>query len=87
MSKKYDEYMSQFVNKPDMVAAQQHLDPQFAKLDPELAKEIRDRAIIELVKTADKVGMDLTYGDVLKVVDKDATEKNYEIQKASQEVK
>lgn len=87
MSKKYDEYMSQFVNQPNTVSIQDHLDPMFSKLDPALAKEIRDRAMIDLVRTADKVGMDLSYGDIIKIIDHNPSEKEYETLKAELEIK
>ena len=85
MSKKYDEYVSQFANQPDRVYLQSHLDPEFRRLDPELSQEIRDRAIIDFVKMADKVGLDVSYGDVLKAIDKNLAEKEYEALKAQQE--
>lgn len=85
MSKKYDEYKSQFVNQPDSISLQGHLDPKFQELDPELAREIRDRAIIDFVKMADKVGLDVSYGDVLKAIDNNPAEKAYESLKGNQE--
>ena len=40
--------------------------------------EIRDRAIIELVKMSISKGMELTYGDICLMIDSDPSEKEYE---------
>ena len=53
-------------------------------MDPELAREIRDRAIIDFVKMADKVGVNVSYGDVLNAIDRNPAEKEYEKSKAQQ---
>ncbi len=84
MSKKYDEYASQFISEHSSIDIQGHLEPRFQELDPELAREIRDRAIIDFVKMADKVGVNVSYGDVLNAIDHNPAEKEYEKSKAQQ---
>ncbi len=84
MSKKFDEYASQFISEQSSIDIQDHLEPRFQELDPELAREIRDRAIIDFVKMADKVGVNVSYGDVLNAIDHNPAEKEYEKSKAQQ---
>jgi len=47
-------------------------------VDPQIEREIRDRAIIELVKMSISKGMELTYGDICLMIDNDPSEKEYE---------
>ena len=88
MSKKYDE----LIRKTSKDGISLRIDPQKVipmsleendinkkkGLDADLLRELRDRAIINFVKLAIKNNIDFTYGDVLLVVDDDATEKEYE---------
>ncbi len=96
MSKKYDE----LIRKTSKDGISLGIDPQkvipmspeesgFNKkygLDADLLRELRDRAIINFVKLAIKNNIDFTYGDVLLVVDDDATEKEYEGSKLNSSV-
>lgn len=96
MSKKYDE----LIRKTSKDGISLGIDPQkvipmspeesdFNKkygLDADLLRELRDRTIINFVKLAIKNNIDFTYGDVLLVVDDDATEKEYEGSKLNSNV-
>ncbi len=78
MSKKYDEYVNEKFNIINDVFPQQQNTPMIPNIDKDLDKEIRDRAIIELVKKALSEGKELTYGDIRLLIDDDPSEKEYE---------
>ena len=78
MSKKYDEYMNESLNAINNVFPQQQFTQMIPNIDKDLEREIRDRAIIELVKKAISEGKELTYGDILLLIDDDPSEKEYE---------
>ena len=78
MSKKYDEYMNESLNAINNVFPQQQFTPMIPNIDKDLEREIRDRAIIELVKKAISEGKELTYGDIRLIIDDDPSEKEYE---------
>ena len=80
MSKKYDEYASR-ANDIYLVPKEVSMMPD---IDKDLDREIRDRAIIELVKTAIKEGKELTYGDIRLLIDDDPSEKEYENEQINQ---
>lgn len=86
MSKKYDELVGSTNNLFSASGEYLPMHPKDvlnSEEDRELLRELRDRTIINLVETACKVGMTLSYGDILKIVDGDSTEKEYEESKAS----
>ena len=79
MSKKYDDYVNEL--KKETVKAYSFADktyPMFPEKDKELDREIRDRAIISLVTASVKNGEELSYGDILLLIDNDSSEKEYE---------
>lgn len=78
MSKKYDEYMNESLNATNNVFPQQQFTKMIPNIDKDLEREIRDRAIIELVKKAISEGKELTYGDIRLLIDDDPSEKEYE---------
>ncbi len=78
MSKKYDEYKNEKLNAINNVFPQQQFTPMIPNIDKDLEREIRDRAIIELVKKAISEGKELTYGDIRLLIDDDPSEKEYE---------
>ena len=78
MSKKYDEYKNKSLNIINNVFPQQQITPMIPNTDKDLEREIRDRAIIELVKKAISEGKELTYGDIRLLIDCDPSEKEYE---------
>lgn len=78
MSKKYDEYKNESLNAINNVFPQQKIVPMIPNIDKDLEREIRDRAIIELVKKAISEGKELTYGDIRLLIDNDPSEKEYE---------
>ena len=90
MSKKYDEYMAETLDRANELyiltnkVIPMDLD---SNVDKELDREIRDRAIIELVRKATLEGKELTYGDIRLMIDEDSTEKEYENEKAEQQTK
>ncbi len=95
MSKKYDELIRKTSKDGISLKLIQKVIPMsleesdFNKkygLDADLLRELRDRAIINFVKLAIKNNIDFTYGDVLLVVDDDATEKEYEGSKLNSSV-
>ena len=79
MSKKYDDYVNEL--KKETVKAYPFADktyPMFPEKDKELDREIRDRSIISLVTASVKNGEELSYGDILLLIDNDSSEKEYE---------
>ena len=78
MSKKYDEYKNESLNAINNVFPRQQIVPMIPNIDKDLEREIRDRAIIELVKKAISEGKELTYGDIRLLIDEDPSEKEYE---------
>ena len=79
MSKKYDEYKNESLNAINNVFPQQQITPMtIPNIDKDLDREIRDRAIIELVKEEISEGKELTYGDIRLLIDDDPSEKEYE---------
>ena len=78
MSKKYDEYMNESLNAINNVFPHQQFPQMIPNIDKDLEREIRDRAIIELVKKAISEGKELTYGDIRLLIDDDPSEKEYE---------
>ena len=78
MSKKYDEYMNESLNAINNVFPQQQFTQMIPNIDKDLEREIRDRAIIELVKKTISEGKELTYGDIRLLIDDDPSEKEYE---------
>ena len=78
MSKKYDEYKNEKLNAINNVFPQQQFTQMIPNIDKDLEREIRDRAIIELVKKAISEGKELTYGDIRLLIDDDLSEKEYE---------
>ena len=87
MSKKYDEYKAETLDRANELyiltnkVIPMDLD---SNVDKELDREIRDRAIIELVRKATLEGKELTYGDIRLMIDEDSSEKEYENEKAEQ---
>ena len=77
MSKKYDEYINKDLNKMNNNYPTEIM-PMIQEIDSKLEREIRDRAIIELVKMSISKGMELTYGDICLMIDNDPSEKEYE---------
>ena len=79
MSQKYEEYCS---SMKDRIGNLYHNPNEeismIPKKDEELDREIRDRAIIGLVKKATLEGKELSYGDIRLIIDDDPTEKEYE---------
>ena len=73
MSKRYDEYVNKMNNNFST-----EVIPMIPNIDSKLEREIRDRAIIELVKMSISKGMELTYGDICLMIDNDPSEKEYE---------
>ena len=83
MSKKYDEYKNELLNTMNNVFPQQQFTSMIPNIDKDLEREIRDRAIIELVKKAISEGKELTYGDIRLLIDDDPSEKEYEKEQIS----
>jgi len=82
MSQKYDDYVNELKDKYnilDPLGAKS--SPMFPKIDEELQRELRDRAIISLVTEVVKNGKELSYGDILLLIDDDISEKEYESNK------
>ena len=77
MSKRYDEYINKVTNKMNNNFLTEVI-PMVPDVDQKLEREIRDRAIIELVKMSISKGMKLTYGDICLMIDDDPSEKEYE---------
>ena len=77
MSKRYDEYINKVTNKMNNNFLTEVI-PMVPDVDQKLEREIRDRAIIELVKMSISKGMELTYGDICLMIDDDPSEKEYE---------
>lgn len=77
MSKRYDEYINKVTNKMNNNFLTEVI-PMVPDVDQKLEREIRDRAIIELVKKSISKGMELTYGDICLMIDDDPSEKEYE---------
>ena len=75
MSKRYDEYVNIVSNKMNNNISTEVI-PMIPNIDSKLEREIRDRAIIELVKMSISKGMELTYGDICLMIDNDPSEKN-----------
>ena len=76
MSKKYDDYVNEL--KKETVKAYPFADktyPMFPEKDKESDREIRDRAIISLVTASVKNGEELSYGEILLLIDNDSSEK------------
>lgn len=73
MSKRYDEYVNKMNNNFST-----EVIPMIPNIDSKLEREIRDRAIIELIKMSISKGMELTYGDICLMIDNDPSEKEYE---------
>ena len=73
MSKRYDEYVNKMNNNFST-----EVIPMIPNIDSKLEREIRDRAIIALVKMSISKGMELTYGDICLTIDNDPSEKEYE---------
>lgn len=73
MSKRYDEYVNKMNNNFST-----EVIPMIPNIDSKLEREIRDRAIIALVKMSISKGMELTYGDICLMIDNDPSEKEYE---------
>ena len=73
MSKRYDEYVNKMNNNFST-----EVIPMIPNIDSKLEREIRDRAINELVKMSISKGMELTYGDICLMIDNDPSEKEYE---------
>lgn len=82
MSKKYDEYINKFSNRMHNNYQPAEVIPMFPDVDSKLERELRDRAIIELVKMSISKGMELTYGDICLMIDSDPSEKEYENMKS-----
>ena len=78
MSKEYDEYKEIVLNNIKDFYPSKTITPMIPNINKELDREIRDRAIIELVKKATLEGKDLTYGDIRLLIDDDSSEKEYE---------
>ena len=78
MSKRYDEYVNKVSNKTNNSFSTEVI-PMIPNIDSKLEREIRDRAIIELVKMSISKGIELTYGDICLMIDDDPSEKEYEI--------
>ena len=76
MSKRYDEYINKVTNKMNNNFLTEVI-PMVPDVDQKLEREIRDRAIIELVKMSISKGMELTYGDICLMIDDDPSEKEY----------
>ena len=87
MSKKYDEYLKECDDYTNNVYPKNRIIPMIPAMDEELQREIRDRAIIDLVFAAAKSGYALTYGDVRRIVDHDISEKEYEESKKEKALK
>lgn len=77
ISKRYDEYINKVTNKMNNNFLTEVI-PMVPDVDQKLEREIRDRAIIELVKMSISKGMELTYGDICLMIDDDPSEKEYE---------
>ena len=77
MSKRYDEYINKVTNKMNNNFLTEVI-PMVPDVDQKLEREIRDRAIIELVKMSISKGIELTYGDICLMIDDDPSEKEYE---------
>ena len=80
MSKKYDEYKGEILNNINNLYTSKNVVPMIPDMDKTLDNEIRDRAIIELVKNAIAAGKELSYGDIRLMLDGDLSEKEYEIE-------
>ena len=90
MSKKYDDYVNNVKKHGDNYMKylfEKTVCPMIPEIDDELTRELRDRAIIALVKKSVSKGIDLTYGDIRIIVDNDSSEKEYEFEKANQKVR
>ena len=72
-----DEYINKVTNKMNNNFLTEVI-PMVPDVDQKLEREIRDRAIIELVKMSIRKGMELTYGDICLMIDDDPSEKEYE---------
>ena len=72
-----DEYINKVTNKMNNNFLTEVI-PMVPDVDQKLEREIRDRAIIELVKMSISKGMELTYGDICLMIDDDPSEKEYE---------
>ncbi len=81
MSKKYDEFRSNDLKKANSIYMTDGLISMFRDIDKDLDREIRDRAIIALVKKSIQEGKELTYGDIRLLIDDDPSEKEYENEK------
>jgi len=77
MSKKYDEYINKVSNRINNNFPSEGI-PMVPDVDPQIEREIRDKAIIGLVKMSISKGMELTYGDICLMIDNDPSEKEYE---------
>jgi hypothetical protein len=87
MSKKYDEYKNESLNSANSIFPGQKNTSMMPNLDEDLYREIRDRAIIELVKKATLDGKELTYGDIRLLIDDDPSEKEYENEQINQKTR
>ena len=72
-----DEYINKVRNKMNNNFLTEVI-PMVPDVDQKLEREIRDRAIIELVKMSISKGIELTYGDICLMIDNDPSEKEYE---------
>ena len=72
-----DEYINKVTNKMNNNFLTEVI-PMVPDVDQKLEREIRDRAIIELVKMSISKGIELTYGDICLMIDNDPSEKEYE---------
>lgn len=79
MSKKYDEYVKKVAADLNLLYPyKDKVVPMIPERDPELDREIRDRAIISAVTIALKNGKELSYGEIRLLVDDDPSEMEYE---------
>jgi len=72
-----DEYINKVTNKMNNNFLTEVI-PMVPDVDQKLEREIRDRAIIKLVKMSISKGIELTYGDICLMIDNDPSEKEYE---------
>ena len=78
MSKKYDDYVKSTKDNLSIVYFNSEVVPMIPEKDPELDREIRDKAIISAVTIALKNGKELSYGEIRLLVDDDPSEMEYE---------
>ena len=78
MSKKYDEFVKNNIIESNNILEFDKVIPMIPERDPELERELRDRAIISVVTMALKKGKELSYGEIRLFVDDDLSELEYE---------